>query len=129
MKDKKEFSMYLDSSVVAKYGENASTMARFNIQTIGGQLASILRGETKVKNFNINKTTAGVTVTFLDGMVTGFKFEDQIAVGKRLVLVGSTRGVRYQDETNNIRSKLGSTPRVGGFPFRAGPVHVWSFSG
>jgi Toc86/159 family protein import component len=100
MKDKKEFSMYLDSSVAAKHGENESTMASFSIQTIGEQLAYILRGETKVKYFNINKTTARVAVTFLDGNVaTGLKFENQIAVGKRLVLVGSTGVVGSQDET------------------------------
>lgn len=100
MEDKKAFSIYLDSSVAAKHWENASMMARFNIQTIGGQLAYILRGETKAKNFNINKTTAGVTVTFLDGNVaTGPKFEDQIAIGKYLLLVGSTGVVRSQDET------------------------------
>lgn len=100
MKDKKEFSLYLDSSVAAKHGENGSTMAGFDIQTVGGQLAYILRGETKVKNSNINKTTAGVTLTFLDGNVaTGLKLEDQIAIGKHLVLGGSTGVVRSQGET------------------------------
>ncbi|KAF3966499.1 hypothetical protein CMV_009414 [Castanea mollissima] len=100
MKDKKQFSMYLNSLVAMKHGENGSTMAGFNIQTVGGQLAYILRGETKVKNSNINKATAGVTLTFLDGNVaTGLKIEDQIAIGKRLVLAGSTGVVRSQGET------------------------------
>lgn len=99
MKDKKQFSIYLNSLVAMKHGENGSTMAGFNIQTVGGQLAYILRGETKVKNSNINKATAGVTLTFLDGNVaTGLKIEDQIAIGKRLVLAGSTGVVRSQGE-------------------------------
>ncbi|KAL4642938.1 hypothetical protein ACB092_02G055800 [Castanea dentata] len=100
MKDKKQFSMYLNSLVAMKHGENGSTMAGLNIQTVGGQLAYILRGETKVKNSNINKATAGVTLTFLDGNVaTGLKIEDEIAIGKRLVLAGSTGVVRSQGET------------------------------
>lgn len=100
MKDKKQFSMYLNSLVAMKHGENGSTMAGINIQNVGGQLAYILRGETKVKNSNINKATAGVTLTFLDGNVaTGLKIEDQIAIGKRLVLAGSTGVVRSQGET------------------------------
>ena len=100
MKDKKQFSMYLNSLVAMKHGENGSTMAGINIQNVGGQLAYILRGETKVKNSNINKATAGVTLTFLDGnLATGLKIEDQIAIGKRLVLAGSTGVVRSQGET------------------------------
>ncbi|KAB1213990.1 hypothetical protein CJ030_MR5G017253 [Morella rubra] len=99
-KDKKEFSVCLDSSVAAKHGKNASTMGRFNIQTVGEQLAFIFRGETKVTNLSINQTTAGVTVTFLNGNVaTGLKIEDQIAVGKLLVLAGSAGVVSSQDET------------------------------
>ena len=100
MKDKKQFSMYLNSLVAMKHGENGSTMAGINIQNVGGQLAYILRGETKVKNSNINKATAGVTLTFLDrNVATGLKIEDQIAIGKRLVLAGSTGVVRSQGET------------------------------
>ncbi|KAA8543112.1 hypothetical protein F0562_021393 [Nyssa sinensis] len=34
-KDKKEFNIHLDSSVSAKHGENGSSMAGFDIQTIG----------------------------------------------------------------------------------------------
>uniref|UniRef100_A0A2C9WPE1 AIG1-type G domain-containing protein n=1 Tax=Manihot esculenta TaxID=3983 RepID=A0A2C9WPE1_MANES len=94
-KDKKEFSIHLDSSISAKHGENGSSMAGFDIQNVGKQLAYILRGETKLKNFKANKTTAGVSVTFLGQNVAGgFKLEDQIAVGKRLMLVGSTGTVR-----------------------------------
>ncbi|KAK9992274.1 hypothetical protein SO802_027259 [Lithocarpus litseifolius] len=100
MKDKKQFSMYLNSLVAMEHGDDGSTMAGFNIQTVGGQLAYILRGETKVKNSNTNKATAGVTLTFLDGNVaTGLKIEDQIAIGKRLVLAGSNGVVRSQGET------------------------------
>ncbi|KAF8394572.1 hypothetical protein HHK36_020785 [Tetracentron sinense] len=98
-KDKKEFNIHLDSSVSAKHGESGSTMAGFDIQTIGKQLAYILRGETKFKNFKKNKTAAGVSVTFLgENVATGLKIEDQIAVGKRLILVGSTGAVRSQGD-------------------------------
>ncbi|KAI3903840.1 hypothetical protein MKW92_024007 [Papaver armeniacum] len=98
-KDKKEFNIHLDSSVAAKYGENGSTLAGFDIQTIGKQLGYIVRGETKFKNFKKNKTAAGVAITFLgETVTTGLKVEDQIAIGKRLSLVGSTGTVRSQGE-------------------------------
>lgn len=98
-KDKKEFSIHLDSSVAAKYGENGSNMAGFDIQNVGKQLAYIVRGETKFKNFKKNKTAAGVSVTFLgENVAAGVKVEDQIVLGKRLVLVGSTGTVRSQGD-------------------------------
>ncbi|MCL7029561.1 hypothetical protein MKW94_023681 [Papaver nudicaule] len=98
-KDKKEFNIHLDSSIAAKYGENGSTLAGFDIQTIGKQLGYIVRGETKFKNFKKNKTAAGVAITFLgETVTTGLKVEDQIAIGKRLSLVGSTGTVRSQGE-------------------------------
>ncbi|KAK7399706.1 hypothetical protein VNO78_10895 [Psophocarpus tetragonolobus] len=99
-KDKKDFSIHLDSSVAAKLGENGSSMAGFDIQNIGKQLAYIVRGETKFKNLKRNKTSAGVSVTFLgENVSTGLKVEDQIAVGKRLVLVGSTGIVKSQADS------------------------------
>lgn len=98
-KDKKEFNLHLDSAVSAKHGENGSSMAGFDIQTIGKQLAYIVRGETKFKNLKKNKTTAGISLTFLgENVSTGAKIEDQIALGKRLVLVGSTGTVRSQGD-------------------------------
>ncbi|XWS56875.1 hypothetical protein CRYUN_Cryun09bG0123000 [Craigia yunnanensis] len=99
-KDKKEFNIHLDSSVSAKHGENGSSMAGFDIQNVGKQLAYIFRGETKFKNLKKNKTTAGFSVTFLgENVATGFKLEDHIAVGKRLMLVGSTGTVRSQGDS------------------------------
>jgi Toc86/159 family protein import component len=99
-KDKQDFSIHLDSSVAAKHGENGSTMAGFDIQNIGKQLAYIVRGESKFKIFKRNKTAAGVSVTFLgENVSTGVKLEDQIALGKRLVLVGSTGTVRSQGDS------------------------------
>ncbi|KAG6700147.1 hypothetical protein I3842_08G097800 [Carya illinoinensis] len=99
-KDKKEFNLHVDSAVSAKHGENGSSMAGFDIQTIGKQLAYIVRGETKFKNLKKNKTTAGVSLTFLgENVSTGVKIEDQIALGKRLVLVGSTGTVRSQGDS------------------------------
>ncbi|CAH9098747.1 unnamed protein product [Cuscuta epithymum] len=99
-KDKKDFSVSLDSSVSAKHGENGSSMAGFDIQNIGKQLAYVVRGETKFKNLKKNKTAAGVSVTFIgENVVTGIKVEDQVTLGKRYVLVGSTGTVRSKSET------------------------------
>lgn len=99
-KDKKEFNIHLDSSVSAKHGENGSTMAGFDIQNVGKQLAYVVRGETKFKNLRKNKTTVGGSVTFLgENIATGVKLEDQIALGKRLVLVGSTGTMRSQGDS------------------------------
>lgn len=98
-KDKKEFNVHMDSSVSAKHGENGSTMAGFDIQNIGKQLAYILRGETKFKALKKNKTAAGFSVTFLgENVATGFKVEDQFVLDKRLVLTGSTGTVRCQGD-------------------------------
>ncbi|XP_071741348.1 translocase of chloroplast 159, chloroplastic-like [Rutidosis leptorrhynchoides] len=98
-KDKKDFSINMDSSVSAKHGENMSTMAGFDIQPIGKQLAYIVRGETKFKNLK-NKTGAGISVTFLgENVVTGFKVEDQITLGKQYSIVGSAGTVRFQSDS------------------------------
>ncbi|KAM6557369.1 hypothetical protein CsatB_004388 [Cannabis sativa] len=99
-KDKKEFNIHLDSSVAAKHGDNGSSMAGFDIQNIGKQLAYIVRGETKFKSFRKNKTTAGTSVTFLgENVSTGFKIENQTGLGKRVVLVGSTGVVKSQSDS------------------------------
>ncbi|XP_073008866.1 translocase of chloroplast 101, chloroplastic-like [Typha latifolia] len=109
-KDKKEFSIHLESSVSAKHGENGSSLAGFDIQTVGKQLAYILRGETKFKNLKKNRTTGGVSVTFLgDIMATGMKLEDQVNVGKRMTLVASTGAIRAQGDTAygaNLEARL-----------------------
>ncbi|CAI0460217.1 unnamed protein product [Linum tenue] len=99
-KDKKEFNLHLDSSVAVKHGENGSSMAGFDIQNVGKQLAYIVRGETKFKNYKKNKTVAGASMTFLGpNVATGIKLEDQIVLGKRLMLVGSTGTVRSQGDS------------------------------
>ncbi|KAJ6817409.1 translocase of chloroplast 159, chloroplastic-like [Iris pallida] len=98
-KDKKDFNIHLDSSVSAKHGENGSTLAGFDIQTIHGKLAYIVRGESKFKNLKKNKTTAGVSVTFLgETVATGLKVEDQLSIGKRMTLVASTGAMRSQGD-------------------------------
>lgn len=74
-------------------------MAGFDIQNIGKQLAYIVRGDTKFKNFKKNKTAAGFSVTFLgENIATGFKVEDQISLGKRVMLVGSAGTVRSNSD-------------------------------
>nr|GMD13047.1 translocase of chloroplast 159, chloroplastic isoform X2 [Ipomoea batatas] len=99
-KDKKDFTISLDSSVSAKHGENGSSMAGFDIQNIGKQLAYIVRGETKFKNLKKNKTAGGVSVTFLgENIVTGLKVEDQITFGRQYGLVGSAGVVKSKQDT------------------------------
>ncbi|KAM1395621.1 hypothetical protein FF1_031385 [Malus domestica] len=99
-KDKKEFNIHLDSSVGAKHGEKWSSMLGFDIQNIGKQLAYIVRGDTKVKTSKRFKNAAGVSVTFLgENVSTGFKLEQEYAVGNRLVLVGTTGTVRSQGDS------------------------------
>ncbi|KAG6766595.1 hypothetical protein POTOM_030684 [Populus tomentosa] len=72
----------------------------FDIQTIGRQPAYILRSETKLKKFKLNKTSAGISITLLgENVVTGLKIEDQIAVGKRLALVVNVGTVRSSGDT------------------------------
>lgn len=99
-KDKKDFSISLDSSIAAKHGENVSSMAGFDIQSIGKQLAYVVRGETKFKNLKKNRTAGGVSITFLgENVVPGIKIEDQITLGKQYALVGSAGVVRSQQDT------------------------------
>ncbi|PRQ39189.1 putative translocase of chloroplast 159/132, membrane anchor domain-containing protein [Rosa chinensis] len=60
----------------------------------------IFGGETKVKNCKIGKRFAGVTVTHLgEDATTGLKIEDQIAIGKGLVMAGSAGAVQCQGDT------------------------------
>lgn len=99
-KDKKDFTISLDSSVSAKHGENGSSMAGLDVQSIGKQLAYVVRGETKFKNLKKNKTAGGISVTFLgENVVPGVKIEDQITLGKQYALVGSAGVVRSQNDT------------------------------
>ncbi|KAG6415312.1 hypothetical protein SASPL_122719 [Salvia splendens] len=99
-KDKKDFSISLDSSVAAKLGENMSSMAGFDIQSIGKQLAYIVRAETKTKSLKKHKATGGLSLTFLgENVVPGVKIEDQITFGQQYALVGSAGAVRSQHDT------------------------------
>ncbi|KAG9157963.1 hypothetical protein Leryth_000147 [Lithospermum erythrorhizon] len=99
-KDKKDFTINVDSAVSAKHGENGSSMAGFDVQSIGKQLAYIIRGEYKFKNMTRNKTTGGISVTFLgENVVPGIKVEDQLILGKQYALTGSAGAVRSQSDT------------------------------
>ncbi|XP_019419768.1 PREDICTED: translocase of chloroplast 159, chloroplastic-like isoform X2 [Lupinus angustifolius] len=109
-KDKKDFSIHLDYSAATKHGENGSSMASLNVQNIGKQIAYILGGETEFKNFKRNKTAAGLSVSFLGETIsTGLKVEDQIVLGKRLALVGSTGIMRSKGDSvygTNVEVRL-----------------------
>lgn len=59
----------------------------------------IFGGETKVRNCKIGRRFAGVTVTHLgEDATTGLKIEDQIAIGRGLVLAGSAGAVQCQGD-------------------------------
>jgi Toc86/159 family protein import component len=99
-KDKREFTIHMDSSMSVKHGDHASSLAGFDIQTILDQFAYTLRGETKVKNFKKNTTTGGLSVTFLGNtVVTGAKFEDKLSVGNRLTLLANTGAVSMSGDS------------------------------
>ncbi|KAL6894402.1 hypothetical protein ACP4OV_008500 [Aristida adscensionis] len=99
-KDKREFTIHLDSSMSAKHGNHGSTLVGFDIQTMMDQLAYTLRGETRFKNFKKNISTGGLSLTFLGNtMVTGAKFEDKLSVGNRLTLVANTGAVSMRGDT------------------------------
>ncbi|WOL12194.1 hypothetical protein Cni_G20959 [Canna indica] len=99
-KSKKEFNIHLDSSVSAKHGENGSSLAGFDIQRIGEQLAYILRCETKLRTMRKNRTTGGISINFIGKTVaTGLKLEDQLFIGKQVGLVASTAAVRAKGDT------------------------------
>ncbi|GMN46414.1 hypothetical protein TIFTF001_015590 [Ficus carica] len=99
-KDKNELNIHLNSSLSLKHEERGSTLARLDIDTFGIQLVYILRGETEVRNFKINKTTAGLIVTLVgENLAAGLKIEDQIEVGKRLVLAAGAGGVQSNGDT------------------------------
>ncbi|XP_042452085.1 translocase of chloroplast 101, chloroplastic-like [Zingiber officinale] len=98
-KDKREFSIHVDSCIAAKHGEVGSTLTGLNIQAIGKQLAYTMRGETKRKTSKKNKTTGGISVTFLGKTITtGLKFEDQLSIGKQLSVTATTGAVRAQGD-------------------------------
>eukprot|EP00268_Persea_americana_P067715 TRINITY_DN934_c2_g1_i11.p1 TRINITY_DN934_c2_g1~~TRINITY_DN934_c2_g1_i11.p1 ORF type:complete len:1479 (-),score=415.35 TRINITY_DN934_c2_g1_i11:725-5161(-) len=109
-KDKREFNIHLDSSISAKHGESGSTLAGFDIQNIGKQLAYILRGETKFDSFKKNRVAAGLSFTFLgENVATGFKVEDQISISKRMSLVATTGFVGSQGDVAygaNLEARL-----------------------
>ncbi|XP_062209062.1 translocase of chloroplast 101, chloroplastic-like [Phragmites australis] len=99
-KDKREFTIHLDSSMSAKHGDYGSTLAGFDIQTMMGQFAYTLRGDTSFKNFKKNMTTGGLSMTLLGNiMVTGAKLQDKLSVGNRLTLVANTGAVSMRGDT------------------------------
>jgi Toc86/159 family protein import component len=99
-KDKREFTINLESSISAKHSEYASTLAGFDIQTMMGQLAYTLRGETKFKNTKKNSTTGGLSMTLVGNtMVTGAKFEDKLSVGNWLTLIANAGAVSMKGDT------------------------------
>ncbi|KAL1832918.1 hypothetical protein ACET3Z_002569 [Daucus carota] len=98
-KDKNKFTIHLVSSIATKHGEKGSSMARFDLQNLGNQLAYIIRGETKLKIFKRNKTAAGITITRInDNVITGLKLEDQMTIGRQYSVAASAGMVRSQQD-------------------------------
>ncbi|GKD79985.1 translocase of chloroplast 159, chloroplastic [Tanacetum coccineum] len=66
----------MDSSIATNHGDKDSTMAGFDIQLIG------------------------MSVTFLgENVVTRFKVEDQITLGRQYLIIGSAGTVRFQTDS------------------------------
>ncbi|KAL3508100.1 hypothetical protein ACH5RR_033482 [Cinchona calisaya] len=115
-KDKEKFNMHLNSSIAAKHGDEGSTMAGLDIEPIGKQIAFILKAETKLRNFKVNRTAAGVSITFLGkNVISGLKVEDQMKLGKHLVLVGSTGLVKCENDAA-FGANLGIRLRENDYP-------------
>ncbi|CAE6140308.1 unnamed protein product [Arabidopsis arenosa] len=122
-KDKKEFNIHLDSSICAKHGDSGSTMAGLVIEG-SEQLMYTLKGETKFKNSRRNEMTLGGLVTFFGGKIpSGLKLEKQIALGKRVVLVGNAGTTRSQGDSayeGNLEVRL----READFPIGQNQSHM-----
>nr|AAS47583.1 chloroplast Toc125 [Physcomitrium patens] len=87
-KDKKEAQVNFEAAASLRHGEGKVTLTGFDVQTIGKDLAYTVRAETRFNNFKRNKTTAGVTATYLnDTIAAGVKLEDRVLIGKRVKLV------------------------------------------
>ncbi|KAF8054512.1 hypothetical protein N665_1328s0009 [Sinapis alba] len=116
-KNKKGFNIHLDSSLCAKHGGNGSTMAGLTVRSVSKQLMYVVVGETKLKNLKKNKTTLGGSVTFFGGDIAiGLKLEDQITLGKRIVLVGSAGTMQTREDSAyeaNVEANLRSQISVG----------------
>ncbi|KAF3793853.1 Translocase of chloroplast 159 [Nymphaea thermarum] len=98
-KDKKEFSIHMDSSIAMKHGDHGSTMAAFDVQSLGKQLAYTFRGESKFKSFKKNRTAAGLSFTHIgEALASGIKIEDQISIGRRATLSASTGAMSAQGD-------------------------------
>ncbi|WCJ23496.1 Translocase of chloroplast 159 chloroplastic [Euphorbia peplus] len=99
-KDKKDFSIHIDSSICAKHPGSGSTMAGLEIQNLGRQLVYILKTDSQFKNFKLNKTSAGLSLAMSgENVATGLKIEDQITFGKQLAMAGSAGAMRSKGET------------------------------
>ncbi|CAA6669096.1 unnamed protein product [Spirodela intermedia] len=119
-KDKKDFNIHLDSSLCTRHGDGRhSTLAGVDLQTVGKQLAVILRGETRFRNLRRkNQTAAGMCLAVLgETVAVGMKVEDRLAVGKTMAIAGSGGAVRAQGETAyglNVEVRLREAEDFGG---------------
>ncbi|KAL9252106.1 Translocase of chloroplast 120, chloroplastic-like protein [Drosera capensis] len=87
-KDKKDINLQVEVASSIKHGEGKSTMLALDMQSAGKDMACTLRSETRFHNHTRNKATAGLSFTVLGNLITaGMKFEDKLAVSKRIRLV------------------------------------------
>ncbi|XP_010422581.1 PREDICTED: translocase of chloroplast 159, chloroplastic [Camelina sativa] len=89
------------------------------------QLMYLLKGETKFKDSKRGKMTIGGLVAFIDGNIPfGFKMEKQMAVGKRLVLVGNGGTMRSQGGDTASEANLEARLREADFPIGQNQSHA-----
>ncbi|KAL9258088.1 Translocase of chloroplast 132, chloroplastic-like protein [Drosera capensis] len=98
-KDKKDINLQVEVASSIKHGEGNSTMLALDMQSAGKDMAYTLRSETRFHNHTRNKATAGLSFTVLGNLITaGMKFEDKLAVRKRLRLVLSAGALASRND-------------------------------
>jgi hypothetical protein len=81
-KDKKDANLTIETEASVKHSDKLVTTSGLDIQTVGKQLAYTLRSETRWKNKPNNKTSGGVSASYVAGAVAlGAKVEDRCVEG------------------------------------------------
>ena len=85
-KDKKDENLTLEVEGSLKHSDKLVTTSGLDVQTVGGkQRAYTLRSETRWKNRATNKTAAGLSASYVGGVVAyGAKVEDRCVRGSWL---------------------------------------------
>eukprot|EP00252_Welwitschia_mirabilis_P021151 TRINITY_DN533_c0_g1_i2.p1 TRINITY_DN533_c0_g1~~TRINITY_DN533_c0_g1_i2.p1 ORF type:complete len:1260 (-),score=356.95 TRINITY_DN533_c0_g1_i2:532-4311(-) len=98
-KDKRDTNLQIEGAASYKHGEGKVSLLGLDVQTVGKDLASTIRAETRFNNFQHNKTTTGIAVTLLgDCIAGGVKIEDKLVIGKRFKLLLNAGAITGQGD-------------------------------